>query len=142
VARAAVRLRTLSGDDTDRWRWGDLHRAGFAHPLAFAPPLAAGACAPVPVGGSPFSVHQERLGSAVPPFGAVVGAGMRLVVDVGDPDHLWVTLSTGQSGDPGSPHFADHLPRWRAGELARVSLDPAAADRESEHLLVPPERGG
>jgi penicillin amidase len=142
VARAVVRLRALSGDDADGWRWGDLHHARFAHPLAFAPPLAAGACAPLPVGGSPFSVHQERIGSAVPPFGAVVGAGVRLVVDLGDPDHLWVTLSTGQSGDPRSPHFADHLPRWRAGELARVSLVPAAADRESEHLLVPPERDG
>ena len=64
-----------------------------------------------------------------------------MIVDLGDPDHLHVTLSTGQSGDPASPHFADQLPHWRAGELLRVSLDPAPSDREAEHLLVPPGTG-
>ena len=136
AVRAAARLRDIAGDDPDGWRWGDLHRASFAHPLAFAPRLAAGALAPVPVGGSPFSVNQQRLGSAVPPFGATVGAGVRMVVDLGDPDHLHIVLATGQSGDPESPHFADHLPHWRAGELLRVSLAPAASDCEAEHLLV------
>jgi penicillin amidase len=106
---------------------------------SFVPRLAAGALPPLPLGGSPFSVNQQRLGSAVPPFGAAVGAGVRMVVDLGDADHLHITLSTGQSGDPESPHFADHLPRWRAGELLRVSLDPAASDREAEHVLVASE---
>src|SRR5207247_4002526 len=69
AARAVVRLRSLAGEDPGTWRWGDLHQARFAHPLAFAPRLAAGALPPIPLGGSPFAVNQQRLGSALPPFG-------------------------------------------------------------------------
>jgi penicillin amidase len=72
-----------------------------------------------------------------PPFGAVVGAGVRMVADLADPGHLNVVLSTGQAGDPASPHFADHLPRWRAGELFRIPLDPARVEAESETRWVP-----
>ena len=45
--------------------------------------------------------------------------------DLADPDHLFITLSTGQAGDPESPHFADQLPSWRAGKLFRLTLDAA-----------------
>lgn len=135
--RAVARLRGLAGDDPAAWRWGDLHRVRFAHPLAFAPRFAAGALPAFPIGGSPFALNQQRLRSAEPPFDAAVGAGVRMVVDLADPDHFHVVLSTGQSGDPESPHFADHLPRWRAGEPFRVALRPADGDREAEWQIVP-----
>ena len=48
-----------------------------------------------------------------------------------------VTLATAQSGDPESPHFADQLPRWRAGTLARLTLEPARLAAESELVLAP-----
>jgi penicillin amidase len=135
ATRAVERLRVLAGEDAAAWRWGDLHRVRFAHPLAFAPRFAAGGLAPVALGGSPFAVNQQRLGSSLPPFGAAVGAGVRMVVDLARPDELHIVLSTGQSGDPESPHFADHLPRWLAGELYRVPL--AAVEAESETVLQP-----
>ncbi len=139
AARAVVRLRALLGDDPTAWRWGELHRVGFAHPLAFAPRFAAGAIPSRPLGGSPFSVNQQRLGSATPPFGAVVGAGVRMVTDLADPDHLHLVLSTGESGDPESAHFADHLPAWATGHLFRVALDPSRIERVSELTLRPPD---
>ena len=136
---AVARLRALGGDDPSGWRWGDLHQVRFAHPLAFAPRLAAGALPPTPLGGSPFSVNQQRLGAGVPPFGAVVGAGVRMVADLGDDRHLHLVLSTGVSGDPESPHFADQLPAWLAGELLRLAIDPAEIDVESDVVFVPKE---
>jgi penicillin amidase len=141
VAGAVRRLRALLGDAPEAWRWGDLHRIRFVHPLAFAPRFAAGALPPVPTGGSPFTVDQERFASAEPPFGAVVGAGVRMVADLSDPEHLHVTLSTGQSADPESPHFADHLPSWRAGKLLRVVLDPTRLVGAHELVLVPAPGG-
>jgi penicillin amidase len=137
TTRTVERLRVLAGDDATAWRWGDLHRVHFRHPLAFAPRFAAGALAAEPLGGSPFAVNQQRLASSLPPFGAAVGAGVRMVVDLASPDDLHIVLSTGQSGDPESPHFADHLARWRAGELLRVALAPAADDVEDELVLAP-----
>ena len=140
ATRAVERLRTLAGDQPDAWRWGELHRAPFMHPLAFAPRLAAGALPPVPLGGSPFSVNQQRLGSGRPPFGAVVGAGVRMVSDLGDPGHVHLVLSTGQSGDPESPHFMDQLERWRSGELFEVALDLDQVEVEADLRLVPGNR--
>jgi penicillin G amidase len=137
VAGAVVRLRTLAGDDPSAWRWGDLHRVRFAHALSFAPRFAAGALPAFPVGGGPFSLDQERFGTAEPPFGAVVGAGVRMVCDLADPDHLFITLSTGQAGDPESPHFADQLPSWRAGKLFRLTLDAARVEDGRETILAP-----
>jgi penicillin amidase len=137
VARAATRLRALAGDRPADWRWGALHEVRFAHPLAFFPRLAAGALPSAPIGGSPFAPNQQRFGTALPPFGAVVGAGVRMVVDLADPDHLHVTLSTGESGDPESAHFADQLPRWLAGELVPLTLDPARLRGTHETVLVP-----
>ncbi|HJQ84144.1 MAG TPA: penicillin acylase family protein, partial [Candidatus Binatia bacterium] len=94
---------------------------------------------PVPLGGSPFAVNQQRFRAPAPPFEAVLGAGVRMVADLADPDHLLVTLSTGQSGDPESPHFADQLVSWRAGELFRMALDPGAlaADAASDVRFTP-----
>lgn len=126
AARAVERLRALVGDDPRAWRWGELHRLRLDHPLAAFPRFAAGRLGDIPLGGSPFTVHQQRFAAPAPPFGALVGPGLRMVADLGDPDHLHVTLATGQAGDPESPHFADQLPRWRAGRLARLALAPAA----------------
>ena len=137
TARAVARLRTLAGDDPTAWRWGDLHRVRFAHALSFAPRFAAGALPAFPARGSPFSLDQERFGAAEPPFGAVVGAGVRMVTDLADPDHFHITLSTGQSGDPASPHFADQMPYWLAGKLFRVTLDAARVEVETEIILAP-----
>jgi len=68
---------------------------------------------------------------------AVVGAGVRMVTDLADPDHFHITLSTGQSGDPASPHFADQMPYWLAGKLFRVTLDAARVEVETEIILAP-----
>ena len=53
-----------------------------------------------------------------------------------------MTYPGGQSGDPGSPQYADRLPRWLAGELdaARVPRTPdelPAAQRSGTLLLTP-----
>jgi penicillin amidase len=133
---AAARLRALAGENPSAWRWGDLHRVRFTHPLSFFPRLATGALAPLAVGGSPFTVNQQRLGRAAPPFGAVVGAGVRMVADLADPDHVYLTLATGQAGDPESPHFADQLNGWLAGELHPLTLDPERLSGV-ECMLVP-----
>jgi penicillin amidase len=137
ATQALARLRALAGDRPTEWRWGPLHEARFVHPLSFAPGLEAGALPPVPVGGSPFTPNQQRFAAPTPPFGAVLGAGVRMVTDLADPDRIHIVLSTGESGDPRSPHFADQLPSWRRGVLVPLMLDPAQIEVESEELLEP-----
>lgn len=137
ATRALARLQALAGDRPRDWRWGPLHQARFVHPLAFAPGLEAGALPPVPVGGSPFTPNQQRFAAATPPFGSMLGAGVRMVTDLGDADRMHIVLSTGESGDPRSPHFADQLPAWRSGTLSPLVLNPAHIEVESEESLEP-----
>ena len=137
ATRALARLRALGGDRPSAWRWGALHQARFVHPLSFAPGLEAGALPPVPIGGSPFTPNQQRFATSTPPFGSMLGAGVRMVTDLADPARIHIVLSTGESGDPRSPHFADQLPWWRRGALVPLMLDPAQIEVESEELLEP-----
>jgi penicillin amidase len=54
---------------------------------------------------------------------ATLGAGYRMVADMADPDAgLWATEIAGTSGHPGSPHYADQIDPWLAGELHFVPL--------------------
>ena len=40
------------------------------------------------------------------------GASYRMVADLAPGGGLLATLTTGQSGHPGSPHYADQVPLW------------------------------
>ncbi len=137
AGRAFERMRRLAGERPAEWRWGPLHQARFAHPLSFAPRLEAGALPAVPLGGSPFTPNQQRFAAPTPPFGAALGAGVRMVTDLSEPDRLHIVLATGESGDPANPHFADQLPAWQRGTLVPLMLDPAQIEVESEALLEP-----
>jgi penicillin G amidase len=43
-------------------------------------------------------------------------AAARVIWNLADPDGSLGVLSTGASGDPTSPHYADQAAEWRAGE--------------------------
>jgi acyl-homoserine lactone acylase PvdQ len=58
----------------------------------------------------------------------LAGPEYRLVVDLGDPDAMRTVLTTGQSGQPGSPHYTDHLDPWLAGEYHALPFSPAAIE--------------
>ena len=47
--------------------------------------------------------------------GAIFGASARLIWNVADWDSSSMLLNLGQSADPRSPHYRDHLERWRTG---------------------------
>ena len=49
-------------------------------------------------------------------FRVVLGASIRMVVDVGDWDESVCINAPGQSGDPRSPHYGDFAETWSKGE--------------------------
>jgi len=119
------------GEDMHGWRWGALHRAAFAGPLAMIgdlAPLFTGGV--VEVGGDEQTIHQ----SAFEPghsYEAVVLPSWRQIVDLADVDASIGVHTTGQSGHPASPHWNDQLPLWSRGEyhplpFTRVAVEAAA----------------
>jgi penicillin amidase len=136
------------GEDPTQWKWGALHQIALAHPLAdhAQGDLAARMSLPsYPRGGSPFSPNNGWFGKA--DFKVIGGASWRMVLDVGQWDAAVATNAPGQSGDPGSPFFANLLENWASDDafpllytrraveehtVERIALRPAPALDEKE----------
>jgi penicillin amidase len=138
TARAAVaEVRARFGDDPAGWAWGPLHQAYWRHPLTNDAAGPAFDIGPAPVDGSGDTVRNT--GAGTPPYAATSGAEYRLVVDFAEPDHFLAVQNIGNSGQPGSPHYADQFGPWLRGEYHTVHLRRAAVEHalESKTLLEP-----
>ncbi|HMT12026.1 MAG TPA: penicillin acylase family protein, partial [Ignavibacteria bacterium] len=49
-------------------------------------------------------------------YRVVVGASMRMLVNMADIEHPLTINSTGQSGQPGNDHYSDQARMWHFGE--------------------------
>ena len=114
----------MLGDDPKQWSWGKLHTVSFEHPLASLGPAYAAAFNLGPVGrpGDGNTPNNTRHDDN---FRQVHGASYRQVFDLADWDRGTATSMPGQSGQPGSPHYADLLPLWAEGKYIPLSIQPA-----------------
>ena len=142
AAQAAIaRVRTRHGTDQAGWQWGRLHHAHWQHPLS-TPEREWLDVAPAPVDGGSDTVRNT--GAGQPAFAASSGAEYRMVVDFAQPDRLLAVQNIGNSGQPGSPHYADQFGAWLAGEYHVVALNRADVERDLEGrtVLEPAPREG
>jgi penicillin amidase len=122
------------GPDPSAWRWGDLHRARFAHPLGRMPGLEPlFVAAEHPLGGDEQTVNNAGF-EGDGPFTVYVAPSWRVVYDLSDLDASRGILPTGQSGNPSSPHWNDQTDLWAAGDhrplpFTRAAVEEAAAER-------------
>ncbi len=141
---AAKETAALLGGDPAKWRWGDLHKARFAHPLlAFADGELSAAMQldEYERGGSGSTTNVNNFRGD--DFSVVHGASFSMVLDVGNWDASRMSNSPGQSGDPRSSFYDNLLEGWAneqsfpllysrdqvlARESFRIALQPAAAD--------------
>jgi penicillin amidase len=56
------------------------------------------------------------------PYQAIAGASERKVIDVGAWDNSLITLPSGQSGHPFSPHYSDQAQLFMEGQYRRVDF--------------------
>jgi penicillin amidase len=119
LADAWTAAVNLAGEDPALWRWGDVHQAVRAHPLAAH--LDMSPLESVPMGGDAdtiqaagYSWHRSH------PFTVKSLSVYRQVVELGTPVTASYIIPGGSSGDPRSSHFADQLTEWR--EHRRISM--------------------
>lgn len=131
---AVVEIEKLVGSDRAGWTWGALHRTELRHAVLGKAPGAPpewGTLPSVPRAGSGDTVGLTGYDAD---FNAVMGSSFRIAVDVGEWDGTRVVNSPGQSGDPRSPHYADLLSLWAAGDsfpllYSRPAVEAAAVRR-------------
>ena len=134
LAAAWDRCVEAMGHDPAAWRWGEIHRARFTHPLGRLPGLEPlFVAAELPLGGDEQTVHNAGF-EGDGPFDVAVAPSWRAVYDLGDLDASRGVLPTGQSGNPASAHWNDQTELWAAGDLrplpfSRPAVEAAATAR-------------
>ena len=137
---AMAELRSALGSDTSKWRWGALHQAHFAHPLASTLPLNyLFDIAPVDRPGDSVTVNAAGGGgfSADPAnYSQQTVPSMRQIIDLSDFDNsLWVT-TTGESGQPGSAHYSDLVPLWDQNKYQPMYYSPGKQASNATGILT------
>lgn len=128
AAQTLADLASRYGADTASWRWGLVHQVSFKHPLDGRPGTdGLFATAPRGTAGTGYVLNANSF-SHDEPFAVVSGPEYRLVVDMADLDATTTVLTTGQSGLPGSPHYADMVDPWVRGAYLPLPFSPEAVD--------------
>ncbi len=132
------------GGDVSGWGWGRVHHAFFEHALSFRGAAMARFSpdvGPFPHGGSAST--PMHTGYRPGDFRTIMGASVRMVVDVGNWDgSVWIN-APGQSGDPRSPHYRDLAPIWACGDYVPMPYSPEAVEAATElRIVLTPADGG
>jgi penicillin amidase len=135
---AMEQVRARFGEQPSQWQWGAVHRAYWLHPLS-TPERTWLDIGPQSVDGGVDTLRNTGLAPST--FSATSGAEYRLVVDFADPDRFLAVQNIGNSGQPGSPHYADQFPAWLEGTYHTVSLRREDVERDLEGTTILKSKG-
>lgn len=154
LAAAISRMEASQGTDRNVWRWGKLHTYTWqTGSTQLAPHLPASQRAginaisgyldrgPYAAGGdhSTLNVSAYRWGDN---FDTWLIPAMRIIVDFGRDEPMIGLNSSGQSGNPASPHYADGIEAWLKGDYMSFPFKPQNLDKVygTQRLLLTPAR--
>jgi penicillin amidase len=132
LSEALGDLSARLGENPSAWQWGRDNEVWFPHlPLHFSPVLRPLASRSVRSGGDSVTVNPVmRVGDRI------IAPSYRQIVDLADLDRSRFVLTTGQSGQPGSRHYADQLPRWSSVSYLPMRFSRTEVDRAVDARLV------
>ncbi|MEV5378998.1 penicillin acylase family protein [Streptomyces nondiastaticus] len=125
--------RDRLGEDMSRWRWGALHHAAPAHPLAGRLRRTWTRLDRRERPGSGDTVLNTGYDAG---FTQDLGASFRVVVDVGDWDRSRAMNAPGQSGRPDSPHWDDLYEDWARDRAFPLHYSRAAVEAHTRTRIV------
>jgi len=129
-------MEELQGPDSSQWQWGKLQFNLCEHPLSSL--LDGQTRSTVNVGPTPKHGGRYTVNASVyqtSDFRQVGGPSARLIIDVGNWDNSKAVNHPGQSGDPGSPHYRDLAPSWRAGQYFPLLYSLEAVENATEKKI-------
>lgn len=118
-------LRLYGTPDAGGWTWSRIRHQNIYHLLRIAPFSRLN----LAVQGGPGTLN--------PSVGAGThGSSWRMVVDLGPTVQAWGALPGGESGNPVSPRYDDHLPQWLAGTLQPLVFPPDTAAMRKDGVMA------
>jgi penicillin amidase len=141
MADTVAELSGRFGADPVRWRWGRLHSLTLRHVLGSRAPLDRVLNrGPYPMGGDADTIWNALIARHDPgQDGVMIGPPFRFIADLADLGQSRGQLMPGQSGQVGSPHYADGIGPWLRGDYHPMVIQRAAVDgnAEARFTLVP-----
>jgi len=141
LKQAVSWLRARLGDDPNAWQWGKIHGAVFPHPLGLQKPLdQVFNCGPYPIGGDTDTPCQTAIQANAPYNNSAWAPSFRQIVDMGDLSNSLTIFPPGESGQLGSPHYADLIEPWLKGEYLPMlwTRQQIESNAEGRLMLIPP----
>ncbi len=131
-------LRHTFGEDLNQWEWGKLHQINFNHFLGARPPLdRVFNRGPFAVGGDSDTIFQTAYAFKENQYIANGGTpAWRMIADLSDWDKCLMSVMSGQSGSPFSPHYADMLEPWFNGQLHPLPFSREAVEKNAAGKLT------
>lgn len=135
-------LKTRLGSDPNNWRWGNIHRAIFAHALSLQKPLdKVFDRGPFPIGGDTDTPCQTAMHPHLPYDNKAWAPSFRQIIDMNDLSKSVTIAPAGQSGHLGNPHYDDLIVPWLKGEYCPMLWTREQVDRERvNQLILQPEK--
>ncbi|WP_095205129.1 penicillin acylase family protein [Mesorhizobium carmichaelinearum] len=133
---AWMECSTLMTEDSTKWSWGRLHKLQLRHPLQSI--ISTNwSFEPVGLGGNSSALNYAAY--RLDDFSVTGGPSVRMVIDVGNWDESLFINNPGQSGVPGSAHYADLTTCWRQGEYKPLLYSKTKVEEatSSRFILVP-----
>ena len=130
-------LRERHGANRSSWRYGDAHTILWKHNLGRDPEGAAMFnVGEIETGGDD---HTPNNAGTVYGRPGDHGTSFRQILDLQNLNGARVCIPPGNSGRPGSPHYRDHLERWRDVEYFPLYTEwpDIEANAESDLRLAP-----
>jgi penicillin amidase len=110
------------------WQWKRFNSLDMLHPLGRQGLLKRFlSISGKPQAGTAFSVRAATKNH---------GPAMRFVANLGNWDDSMMLIPAGQSGQPGSSHYADQFSYWFQGKPIYAPFSDAAEAREQKHFLT------
>ncbi len=120
--KAYATLKSQNGNYGSNWHWGKIHRVNINH-LAHIPAFAITNLTP----GSCSDCINAQRGTNAPSW--------RMVVQLGKNFQAYGIYPGGQSGNPGSPFYANFIADWSNGKLRPLNFPNKTEDLKSLYTL-------
>jgi penicillin amidase len=137
LEEACDELGRRFGREISEWRWGGLHQVHFQHPLAAAMPglgelMSAG---PYDAPGADDTLNRASFNPGEGYLQHTVSS-CRQIIDLSDFDQSLSVITTGNSGNPASPHYRDQSEMWVRGEYHPMPFSRVAVEAASQGRLI------
>ena len=129
------------GADPDNWDWASAHTVLYEHPLSTnTEARRVFNLGPYACPGGAGTVNNRRPSETATGFRNTSGVSYRLFVDFAEPATAWGATLTGQSGQPGSPHYVDRVEETLTGEYHPLLMDIDDIEETAEfEFRTPPQ---